>query len=379
MRIIQNFLQIESAGGLVLFFAAFLAMIVCNSPAGPLYQMLMNAPHMNFLINEGFMTLFFLIIGLELKREFLIGELSGINKVILPGVAALGGMVVPAIIFACLNYQYPETIKGWAIPVATDIAFALGVLSLFGRFIPLGLKLFLMALAIFDDLGAILIISTCYVQHISILFLCLSGILCSILILLNRRGVTYYVPYLFVGILLWICILYSGVHPTIAGVLLAFTIPLQGGLLHQLEKKLHPWVAYLILPVFAFVNAGVPLHDLSWHLLLSPLALGVILGLFIGKQVGVFSFAWFIIKCGWAKRPGQATWGEFYAVCILCGIGFTMSLFLGTLAFQGSHPDYLVQVRLSVLLGSLLSGLIGAGILYSAIRNKNRGAKFEIS
>lgn len=380
-KAIHRFLSSEAQGGIILFAAALVALILSNSSAVLWYDSLLNTPVelsiANFvtthsllnLINEGLMTFFFLLVGLELKRECLIGHLSELQKTLLPGMAALGGMLVPALLYAGIAWHHEVALHGWAIPVATDIAFALGVLSLFGKQIPLGLRLFLMTLAIVDDVGAILIIALFQSHELSWLFLLLSGLMLFLLVCLNRAGVRRLSLYLVFGVLLWICILKSGVHATIAGVLIAFVIPLKPGkgktisLLEVLEKFLQPWVAYVVMPLFAFANAGLTLHGLTLGVLLDPITLGIVVGLFIGKQAGVFGFAWVMIKLKWAKLPERVTWLQLYGVALLCGIGFTMSLFIGMLAFQNEPAIYLVKVKAGVLTASLLSGLVGAAIL----------------
>jgi NhaA family Na+:H+ antiporter len=386
--IIAQFLKLESASGIILFVMALAALILCNSPYADVYQHLWQitmAIHVGsyslsepllFWVNEGLMTLFFLMVGLELKREFLEGELASIKQVILPAIAAAGGMLVPALIYCAINYQNPETIVGWAVPVATDIAFALGVLSLFGRRVPLGLKLFLMALAIFDDVGAIVIIAFSHTGSLSYVSFGLAISAIILLFLMNKLGVRRLTPYLLVGFMLWLCVLKSGVHATVAGVILAFVIPLrrtdegESSPSRRLEHILHPWAAYFVMPLFAFANAGLSFEGLSLRIAFDQIALGTITGLLLGKQIGVFFFSWLAIRLGWAELPENTSWFELYAVAILCGIGFTMSLFLGTLAFEGSNPIYLVEVRVGVLLGSLLSGVIGALMLQMALLKK---------
>ncbi len=393
VKIIRDFLRLEASSGILLFFMALVALVCNNTSLSSFYQAFLALPiqlHIGeyyfygsllFLINDGLMAVFFLLVGLELKRAFFEGELSGIGKIMLPGLTALTGMLIPALIYLIFNYSHADTLKGWPIPAATDIAFALGVLSLFNRKIPMSLKLFLMALAVFDDIGSIIIIAVFYSHHLSLGFLGLSLIIVCILWAFNHiLHVPRLFPYLFLGILLWVCVYNAGIHPTVAGVLLSFFIPLRKQTteksyspLQYLETKLHPWVAYLILPLFAFANAGLSFAGLSLYSILEPLTLGIILGLFIGKQLGVFSFAWIIIKLGWAKLPHRSSWLELYGVTLLCGIGFTMSLFLGTLAFQGDQSIYLTEVRLGVFLGSILSGIFGAFVLQMAMLKKRKG------
>ena len=359
---VQRFLQLESSSSIILLLAAIIAMIWANSPLVELHDRFIAASL--FWINEGFMALFFLLVGLELKRGFMQGELSKVSQAMLPAVAAFGGMLVPALIYWAINHDHPIAAKGWATPVATDIAFAVGVLTLFGRRVPYGLKLFLLALAIFDDIGAIIIIALFYSHGIAYLWLFQSLVLVLILYLFNRLNIRKVIPYLIVGVCLWFALLKSGVHPTISGVLLALTIPTDGSksAFNQLENKLHPWVAYLIMPMFALANAGFSLHDLSWDSLREDVVLGIVLGLFVGKQVGVFGFSWLLIRLRFAKLPTHTSWLSLYGVALLCGIGFTMSLFLGTLSFQ-NEAGYLAEVRLSVIIGSILSGLVGAYVL----------------
>lgn len=368
---LKRFLQSESASGIILFLMAIIAMVWANSPLAFIQQQFIDK--FIFFINEGLMALFFLIVGMEMKRGYLTGQLSRFSQVILPFTAALGGMIVPAFIYWGINYSHPETLRGWATPVATDIAFALGVLSLFGRRVPSGLKLFLLVLAIFDDIGAILIIAFYYNHGLSYSFLFISGLLFFTLFLLNRFYVRQLWLYLTIGALLWLSLLYAGIHPTVSGVLLALMIPDSETTspLHRLENFLQPWVAYAIMPLFALANAGISLNGLHLNILTDVVVLGIALGLFIGKQLGVFLFSWGIIKLRFAKLPEKSTWFQLYGVAILCGIGFTMSLFLGTLSFA-SESRYLVEVRLGVIIGSLLSGFMGAGILMLAFpKSKN--------
>ncbi len=386
---INKFLSSEAAGGIILFFMALAAFILCNSPWGDGYENIwlqiisVRVSHYSisqpllFWVNEGLMTLFFLLVGLELKREFLEGELASASKIILPGIAALGGMVVPALVYCLFNWHDAQALQGWAVPVATDIAFALGTLSLFGKRVPLQLKLFLLALAIFDDVGAIIIIAFFHSQSLSYLSILLALGFIFLLWLLNKSGVRRLSPYLVCGLLLWVCVLQSGVHATVAGVVLAFFIPLQQrgtsaeeSPVNRLEKSLQPWVTFFIMPLFALANAGLDLDGLTTNILLDSVVVGTVLGLFLGKQIGVCFFTWLVIKLGWAKLPKNTDWLQIYAVAILCGIGFTMSLFLGTLTFQRINPVYLIEVRLGVLIGSLLSGLMGSAMLQLAFMKK---------
>lgn len=370
-RSIQQFLKLESASGIVLLAMAGLSMLWANSPLAFIHEKFVGT--FLFWINEGLMAVFFLLVGLEVKRSYRQQIASGFGKVLLPAGGAVGGMVVPALVYVAINYHHPFALKGWATPVPTDIAFAIGTLSLFGPRVPIGLKFFLLSLAIFDDVGAIVIIAFLFNQSISGLFLALSVALVGVLLVLNKLSVSRLAPYLFIGVLLWATLLYSGIHPTIAGVLLALTIPAgqqrHHSLLDQLEERLHPWVAYGIMPLFALANAGCALSDLSSWSWFDPIVWGVILGLFIGKQVGVFAASWLMIKCRLSTLPPHVSWLSLYGIALLCGIGFTMSLFLGTLAF---HQDaiYLAKVRFGVIIGSLLSGACGSVMLAIAFAKK---------
>ena len=381
ISLIREFLKLESAGGLLLVIATVMALIMKNSAYSDWYGALLNTPvnvaigefqiakPLLLWINDGLMAVFFFVVGLELKREFLEGELSNRDQIVLPAFAAVGGMLVPAAIYAYLNWGHPITMNGWAIPAATDIAFALGVLALLGSRVPVTLKLFLMALAILDDVGAIIIIALFYTTELSTLSLTTAGICLFLLIYFNKRGVTHLPVYIFIGVIMWASVLKSGVHATLAGVFLAFTIPLRDAEnpkhspLRQLEHELHPTVAYVILPVFAFANAGVPLAGMTIEALLEPVSLGIIAGLFIGKQLGVFSFAWLAIKLKLARLPEKVSWTQLYGAAILCGIGFTMSLFIASLAFEHEGQEYIRQVRLGILTASLLAAVTGYVLL----------------
>lgn len=379
LTVLRKFLKLESASGITLLMTTLVALIWANSSFSSFYQTIFSTPleiKMNgfysavpaaFWINEGLMTIFFLVIGLELRREFFSKKTTGFAEALLPGIAALGGMVVPALIYLAINYQ-SETARGWAIPVATDIAFALGVLALFGKRVPLKLKLFLMALAIFDDVGAIIIIAFFHTKKLSWLALALSLVPILILKLMQRIQLKSVIAYVVMGVALWICLLQSGIHATVSGVMLAFLVP--ENVAQKLETNLHPWVAFLIMPVFALANAGVSFTGLSTDVILSYITLGIALGLFIGKQIGVLSFTWLAVRLRMARLPLHVSWRHIYGVAVLCGIGFTMSLFLGTLAFENNDPMYLIEVRLGVLLGSVLSGVVGALILFSILRRK---------
>lgn len=373
-KLLEQFLKLESASGIVLFFSAFISMIWANSSLAMLHQQF-NGTFL-FWINEGLMSVFFLLVGLELKRGFLDGQLSSLSQIILPAFAALGGMLIPAVIYALVNHGNSVTLKGWATPVATDIAFALGALSVFGRRIPYSLKLFLLTLAIFDDLGAILIITVFYANNVCFLSLFQAAILLLILCIFNVLRIVFLTPYLLVGTWLWLCLVHSGLHPSLAGVLLAFTIPnsndLKSSPLDRLERILNPWVGFVIMPLFALANTGFSLQGLTLDILTDMVVLGIVLGLFVGKQVGVFGFSWLLIRMKWSKLPKKTSWSQLYGVALLCGIGFTMSLFLGTLSFQ-NEVIYLSEVRLGVMIGSILSGITGILVLFTVtarIRSK---------
>nr|WP_295076272.1 Na+/H+ antiporter NhaA [uncultured Roseateles sp.] len=381
---LRKFFASESSSGIVLALAAILALIISNSPMSHLYQgftqisgevrvgadaLVLKKPLIVW-VNDLWMAVFFLLVGLEIKREFVAGELASVKQAILPAVAALGGMVVPALIYVGFNWSDAQALRGWAIPAATDIAFAIGILMLLGSRVPASLKIFLTAVAIIDDLGAIVVIALFYTQQLSLPMMAAAGGCLFLLWALNFSGVTRSDVYLAVGLLLWLCVLKSGVHATLAGVATAMFIPMQdkhgGSPLETLEHGLHPWVSYLILPMFAFANAGVSFAGMSPAALLQPLPMGIAMGLLVGKAVGVFGSAWLLIKFGVASRPSGASWTQFFGVCVLCGIGFTMSLFIGGLAFEGLGPEFETQVKLGVLGGSLLAGAIGAWILHKA-------------
>jgi NhaA family Na+:H+ antiporter len=377
---IRNFLRLEASSAILLILAAALAMALVNSPLHAWYDALLGVPvavqmgelsiHKPLLlwINDGLMALFFFLVGLEIKREVLEGELSKPSQLVLPGVAALGGMLVPALIYAAVNAGDPVAVRGWAIPCATDIAFALGVLSVLGRRVPVALKLFLLTLAIVDDLGAIVLIALFYTQDLSVVSSVTAAVLVTAMVALKLFKVTKTTAYLVLGIALWAAVLKSGVHATIAGVLTAFFIPLrtanpdEPSPLKELEHDLHHTVAFGVLPLFAFANAGVPLAGLSLEALMQPVPLGIFLGLALGKPLGVVAFSWVLIRLRLAEMPGGVNWGAFLGVAVLCGIGFTMSLFIGSLAFEEGGP-YAMQDRLGILAGSALSAALGLGIL----------------
>lgn len=376
------FLKSEAAGGVLLMVSAALALIIANSPVAPLYFAALGSyvAGLSILhwINDALMAVFFLLVGLEIKREFLEGQLSSWSRRALPGIAALGGMVVPALIYLALTRGDPVAMRGWAIPAATDIAFALGVLALLGSRVPVSLKIFLTALAIIDDLGAVVIIALFYTSNLSLPMLGLAGACIVGLLVLNRLHVTKLWAYLALGALLWFFVLKSGVHATLAGVALALTIPIGDGSdsdepehspLHTLEHWLHPYVAFLIVPIFGFANAGVSFAGMTPASALAPVPLGIALGLFVGKQIGVFGFSWVAVKAGLAAMPAQANYAQLYGVALLCGIGFTMSLFIGALAFPG-HPELGDATKIGVLLGSVVSALLGAAVLRLAGRGR---------
>lgn len=371
--IFRQFLQGEAAGGLVLMGAALLAFIVANSPVSPWYFAALSAYvgplSVSHWINDALMAVFFLLVGLEIKREMLDGQLSSWPRRILPGIAAAGGMAVPAMIYVAINQGHPETLRGWAIPTATDIAFALGVLALLGSRVPASLKVFLAALAIIDDLGAVLIIAIFYTDGLSLVDLAGAGAVLAILFALNRRGVLHLAPYLLLGAALWVFVYRSGVHATLAGVALAIMVPIRRspGIahdddrspLHRLERALHAAVPFIIVPIFGFANAGVSLSGLSPAILFEPVTLGIAAGLVAGKIVGVLGSSAIAIWLGWAETPRSSHWSHMLGVATLCGIGFTMSLFIGLLAFP-DHPDLQNEVKLGIISGSFVAAVLGS-------------------
>src|SRR5512139_301684 len=382
LKPLQDFLRMESAGGRLLMAAACVALLVANSPLAGFYTTLLEMPvslqfgiawlskPLLLWINDGLMAVFFLLVGLELKRELLQGHLSSVRQAVLPAIAAVGGMVVPALIYAAVNRSDPESLRGWAIPVATDIAFALGVLSLFGSRVPTALKALLLSLAIFDDLGAIIVIALFYTESLSLPSLLAAAVLIAALFALNRAGVTRPAAYVLLGIALWIAVLKSGVHATLAGVVLALFIPLRAAdgapsTGSHLEHSLHPWVAFGVLPLFAFANAGVPLQGISLGNVMEHVPLGIALGLFLGKQLGVMGFIWIAVRLRVAALPAELRWSQVYGMAVLTGIGFTMSLFVASLAFPAAPGGGLD--RLGVLLGSLLSGVAGYLLLRATL------------
>lgn len=389
VRTIAKFIQWESAGGIILMITAALALIISNSSFNQYYNDFLSLKFSISLgdfalskpvilwINDGFMAIFFLLVGLEIKREFIQGELSSISQASLPAAAAIGGMLVPALIYVYVNYGDAYALKGWAIPAATDIAFALGVLSILGSRVPSSLRVFLTAIAILDDIGAIIIIALFYTAELSLVSLVLAFCCIVILFALNRAKVCKFTPYAIVGAIMWVCVLKSGIHATLAGVVLAMAYPIndpknpERSPLREMEHAIHPWVAFAILPLFAFANAGVSFKGLTFATLLEPIPLGIALGLFLGKQCGIFASTWLFIKCKLAKLPQGATWGSIYGVSLLCGIGFTMSLFIGTLAFQDGSGMYHAWLRLGVLLGSITSAIVGFLVLWAACPKTN--------
>jgi len=378
---VKEFFQFKASGGVLLIIATVLAMTIENSPFSIYYDALLDVPvevrfgefeiakPLLLWINDGLMAIFFFLIGLEVKRELLDGELSDPARVVLPVIAAVGGMVVPATIYSVINWGDPVALKGWAIPSATDIAFALGVIALLGTRVPNSLKIFLMTLAIVDDLGAIIVIAIFYTSNLSVFSLVIAFFIVVMMYIMNRRGVIALAPYLLLSLVLWAAVLKSGVHATLAGVVAALFIPYRAlpgdsqTQLERLEHDLHPVVVFAILPLFAFANTGVPFAGLSLQSFLHPVPLGIALGLFFGNQLGVMGSCWLAIKLGFAKLPKGANWLQIYGVSMLCGIGFTMSLFVGSLAFEQGGPSLGVDDRIGILAGSLLSGVLGYLVL----------------
>ncbi len=389
MHALKDFLKLESASGILLMVAAVLAMLLVNSPLKFLYDIFIEMPvevrigrvhiakPLLLWINDGLMAVFFFLVGLEVKREILEGELSDTRTVILPACGALGGMAVPAGIYVWMNWSDTIALQGWAIPTATDIAFSLGILALLGSRVPLALKVFLMTLAIFDDIGAIVIIALFYSGQLSMGALIVACGCTIALWVLSARRVVELVPYISIGIIMWVAVLKSGVHATLVGVILALFIPLRDpghperSPLRELEHDLHTTVAFVILPLFAFANAGISLSGLSVADILHPVPLGIALGLIVGKQIGVFGFCWLGVKLGIAKLPENMNWAHMYGVALLCGVGFTMSLFISSLAFEQTGVDLLFSDRLGVILGSLLAGGAGYAVLRATLRENN--------
>ena len=385
MKMIEEFIKKESASGILLIFATISALVLSNTAMSSLYTSFLHIPveirvgvldldkSLYHWVNDGLMAIFFLLIGLEVKREILEGHLSSLGQVALPGIAAVGGMVVPAGVYLIFNQNDPIAVNGWAIPTATDIAFTLGILSLLGKRVPVSLKIFLLALAIIDDFGAIVIIALFYTTELSTLAITIAMSSLAVLIAFNLSGVSKKAAYFIVGTILWISVLKSGVHATLAGVALAFTIPLNAkdennqsiSPLKEIEHNLHFWVAFFILPLFAFVNAGVNVTEISFSQMFGSVPLGIILGLFIGKQAGVFGFSWIAIKLNIAELPRGSNWLRLYGVSVLTGVGFTMSLFIASLAFEDDSVFQYTD-KLAILIGSFLSGITGYFVLKSA-------------
>ncbi len=392
IQTIRDFLKLEASSGILLIGAMALALVSANTPLSALYAAFLDthvAVHIGALvlakplllwINDGLMAVFFLLVGLEVKREVLEGELSSIPQIALPAIAAVGGMLVPALVYVWFNWSDPTALKGWAIPAATDIAFALGIMALLGKRVPSALKLFLLTLAILDDLAAIVIIALFYTNQLSMTSLVLAALAIIALIAMNRLGVTRIAAYMVVGTFLWICVLKSGVHATLAGVVLAFAIPMRAkdqhgnSPLQHLEHNLHPWVAYGILPIFAFANAGISFAGMTVASLFAPLPLGIAAGLFIGKPLGIVGLSWIGVKLKIAQLPQGINWRKFHGMATLCGIGFTMSLFVSTLALDGVSDEVGASARLGVLMGSLLSAVSGYFLLRQATRKKTVSA-----
>ncbi|MGE0485571.1 MAG: Na+/H+ antiporter NhaA [Gammaproteobacteria bacterium] len=388
VSLLREFLRLEAASGLVLMIAALAALVISNTPLAPYYERLLDVRFAVLVdgqgidkplllwINDGLMAVFFLLIGLELKREVREGELSERSQVVLPAIGAAGGFVVPVLVFLLFNHGDATAVQAWAVPAATDIAFALGVLAMLGSRVPLSLRLFLTSLAIFDDLAAIIVIALFYTSDLSLFALGLAALGTAVLVALNRAGVRGITPYALVGLFIWVAVLKSGVHATLAGVVVGLAIPLARddaghAPLVWLEHALHPWVAYGVLPLFAFANAGVPLLGLSADMLIAGLPLGIALGLFAGKQVGVFVACGVAIRAGFARLPEGVDWPAFYAVCVLAGVGFTMSLFIGGLAFEHGAFNHLAATRVGVLAGSVASAVLGAALLLWATRERH--------
>lgn len=381
-----HFFKLESATGILLVLAMMAAMMMANTPLSCYYTDFMDMPVVVSIgsfaiakplllwVNDGLMAIFFFMIGLEIKREVLEGSLSNPSAIAIPAFAALGGMVVPSLIYAWFNYHDPVAINGWAIPSATDIAFALGILTLLGNRVPAGLKLFLLALAIIDDLGAIIIIALFYTSELSVLSMGIGAAMIAILIAMNRKGVINNSAYILIGLILWAAVLKSGVHATLAGVVLGLIIPLKNNKkgFHALEHSLHAPVNFVILPLFAFANTGIGFGNITARDFVDNVTMGIALGLFFGKQIGVFLFSALAIKAGFGKLPHGVTWMQLYGVSVLSGIGFTMSLFIGSLAFENARGAAiaLADERLGVLIGSVLSALVGFTLLKITLKSK---------
>ena len=380
---LREFLRLESAGGLILVVSAILAMVLANSPLADSYVQLLSlkitvmiesfgvSKPLLLWVNDGLMAVFFLLVGLELKREVVEGDLSSPEQIALPALAAIGGLIVPAAIYWLINRDNPEGLNGWAVPTATDIAFALAILSLLGSRVPASLKIFLTTIAIFDDLAAIIIIAVFYSGDLSTVSLAAAGAGIVVLFVLNRLGVKSLAAYLIVGIFIWLFVLKSGVHATLAGIAVAAFIPLKGGDDHSpsrhLEHILHPWVAYCVLPIFAFANAGLAFAGVSLDAVVGTVSIGIVLGLFIGKQIGVFGMTALMIGLGLAKKPEGSSWLMLYGIALLCGVGFTMSLFIGGLAFEHGGFSNIAALKIGVIAGSVASAFCGWLVLHLSL------------
>ncbi|MBR9790064.1 MAG: Na+/H+ antiporter NhaA [Vibrionaceae bacterium] len=378
---IRDFFKMESAGGILLVIAAAIAMTIANTPLGETYQSILHTyvlgMSVSHWINDGLMAVFFLLIGLEVKRELLEGALKSKETAIFPAIAAVGGMLAPALIYVAFNAGDAEAVSGWAIPAATDIAFALGIMALLGKRVPVSLKVFLLALAIIDDLGVVVIIALFYTGDLSTMALLVGFVMTGVLFVLNAKKVTKLTPYMIVGAILWFAVLKSGVHATLAGVVIGFAIPLQGkpgkhSPLKHMEHALHPYVAFGILPLFAFANAGISLEGVSLSGLTSMLPLGIALGLLVGKPLGIFTFSWAAVKLGVAKLPEGIGFKHIFAVSVLCGIGFTMSIFISSLAFGNVSPEFDTYARLGILMGSTTAAIIGYVLLHLSLPKKTQ-------
>jgi NhaA family Na+:H+ antiporter len=385
----RQMIQHDAAGGVILVLAAFLALIFANSPLASFYSGLLDLPvvfkigafeiakPLLLWINDGLMAIFFFMVGLEVKREVLQGHLNSVEKITLPAIAAIAGIAVPALIYVFFNQDDPVAMAGWAIPSATDIAFALGIFSLFGRSLPITLKLFLLSVAIFDDIGAIVIIALFYSADLSTTSLLVAAIGLVALFVVNRMKVSAQGLYILIGVIVWAAVLKSGVHATLAGFAVAWFIPINvknddgHPMLAHMEHALHNWVAFFILPVFAFANAGVQLIGTPMEQMFNPVAVGIIAGLFIGKQVGIFGACWLAVKAGIAKLPEGTNWMQLYGVTLLCGVGFTMSLFIGSLAFEQQGVEHLNSVKIGVLVGSILSAILGGLVISKCKKSLN--------
>lgn len=375
---VQKKLSTEVTGGIVLFSAAIIAIIVNNSPLNTYYQMLETVYIMlsfgafaikkNLIhwINDGLMAVYFLLVGLEIKREFVGGTLASKPNIIIPAIVALFGLLIPAGIYTLINFAYPEYIDGWAIPTATDIAFTLGILAILGSRVPTSLKILVTTIAIFDDIAAIVIIAVFYTQELSFISLISSGVCLMLLIIINRIGIKNLMPYILIGIVMWVCVLKSGIHATLAGVALAMCIPhsKKNSPLLKLEHKINPWTVFMILPIFAFANAGINFTGISAAMIFHPISLGIILGLFLGKQIGIFCSLYCFSKTPYFTIGRNLSNAQLYGIGLICGIGFTMSLFIGTLAF--AQPAYINMVKIGVLTGSFIAGALGYFVLKHA-------------